>query len=46
MFKLFFLMQVNIGAHEINLALIMDGKEHPGLNKLTVRMYHKLFKRR
>ena len=46
MFKLFFLTQVNIGAHEIDLALIMDGKDHPRPNKLTVKIYHRLFKRR
>lgn len=46
MFKLLFLTQVNIGSHEIDLALIMDGKDHPRLNKLTVEIYHKLFKRR
>ena len=43
MFKLFFLNLVNIGAHELDLALIMAGKEHPILNKLTVNIYHKLF---
>ena len=46
MFKLFFLDLVNTGAHKIDLALILAGKEHPKPNKLTVRIYHKLFVRR
>jgi len=46
MFKLFFLTLVNIGAHELDLALIKKGKKHPKLNKTTVRIYHKLFIRR
>jgi len=46
MFKLFFLTLVNIGAHEIDLSLIKEGKAHPRPNKTTVRIYHKLFTRR
>jgi len=46
MFKLFFLNLVNIGSHELDLALIIAGKKHIRLNQLTVRIYHKLFVRR
>lgn len=42
MFKLFFINLTNISS-EINLSLLIDKKEHPGLNMLTVRIYHKLF---
>lgn len=46
MFKLFFLNLTNVCSQEITLPLLELGKEYPRLNKLTVRIYHKLFVRR
>jgi len=42
MFKLFFMDLINVSS-EISLSLLMDNKEPPRLNKITVRIYHKLF---
>jgi hypothetical protein len=42
MFKMFFIELTNIGS-EINLSLIKTDKEHPVLNQITVRIYHKLY---
>jgi hypothetical protein len=42
MFKMFFIELTNINS-EINLSLIQAGKEHPRLNQITVRIYHKLY---
>lgn len=44
MFKLSFLSLVDISCLEINLDLIIQGKEYPKLNQLTVNIYHRLFK--
>jgi hypothetical protein len=45
MFKLFFADLVNISS-EISLFLLMDNREPPRLNKITVRIYHRLFVRK
>lgn len=44
MFKMFFVELTNISS-EISLSLLIDKKELPRLNMLTVRIYHKLFTR-
>ena len=45
MFKLFYLDLVNISS-EISLSILMDNKEPPRLNMITVRIYHQLFIRK
>lgn len=45
MFKLFFVDLVSVSSG-ISLSILMDNKEPPRLNKITVRMYHKLFVRK
>lgn len=45
MFKIFFIDLVNISS-EISLSLLMDNKNPPRLNIITVTLYHKLFIRK
>jgi len=44
MFKSTFLNLIDISSLEINMALVMQNKKYPKLNRITVEMYHGLFK--
>jgi len=42
MFKLFFINLVNVNS-ELDLILVRAGTKNHKLNKITVRIYHRLF---